>query len=818
MATYDANSRQWVANDGTRGFPTAQAAQEYERGLAQSGQRPTPSSQQYGSGTGNTGGRGSSSAQPVAGGNQGTYAPTADGRGGTYTPPAGYAAQPGYFTDENFLTQAVNTFQGVDPLASFIGGADYAERATKGEISYADALGKAFDRSDFIGGTGDLVRAVGNEGSAKDRLLRAGNAAVRPIITGPLERPLEKLGLGGVQDFINPGGQAIFATQDEILDRALPGGSYIQGPNVPGTSLGEDPASGAGAGGYQDRAGVRATEAIDDFVTDTIPAGAKAAYDLGKDAVNGIYNAGKDAWDYIRENAPVNTNPTEPAFARPTAPSLGGGFGAGGGAGGSGGAARPPQNLATPSGAAQQLANPQPGFSSQPQQHQTPGFQTQSFQGGYQPQSSGLQYQSTVPITPDMGPQERVAVQRQNYENAVNALNETRGKYDQELAKLSEIDPFGSQAFLQKATDRAVAQAAGTAAGVRGGRGAQMGASRVAASTQNQLTARGIQEMEEARVRDAIQAASLRGQALQGVGALDTSRLNTETAMEGLNVEAQRSNQADSTNRKAIQTQAETAREGIRASDIASQRQEHTALEGYRAADINSQRVAHTQQQAIQQAEVASQRLAETARMELSQRDIESMRQVQVAAAELTQRDVESLRNLETQFAQIDQQRYATDMAYQTSVDNNLMRQYDIDTNYAIRMEEIVRDSQFSLKDVYEAVLQAGLGLTISDERAKTGIRKAAPRDVREFAKSGRGSTYRYKDRSHGGVDEHFGPMAQDLERTKLGRKLVREGPDGVKRVDTYRLALADHAAIAQLAEDLEKLKKGRKVKTRRAS
>jgi hypothetical protein len=708
-----------------------------------------------------------------------------------------------------WLSSAIDPIGITRPLSDISGGK-----------TAADAFGDQLDRAgDPLGVSGNVVRAAGNEGSAKDRFLRVANAASRPLIAGPLNDPLDRLGLGAVNSLIHPGGKAAAATQDEILDRALPGGSYIQGGNVPGTSLGRDSGSGAGASSYQDRTGVRVTEGVDNFFTDTIPAGAKAAYDLGKDAVNGIYNAGKDAWDYIRENAPVNTNPTEPAFARPTAPSLGGGFGAGGGGGGGGGgAARPPQNLATPSGAAQQLSNPQPGFSSQPQQHQTPGFQTQSFQGGYQPQSSGLQYQSTVPITPDMGPQERVQVQRQNYENAVNALNETRGKYDQELAKLSEIDPFGSQAFLQKATDRAVAQAAGTAAGVRGGRGAQMGASRVAASTQNQLTARGIQEMEEARVRDAIQAASLRGQALQGVGALDTSRLNTETAMEGLNVEAQRSNQQDSTARKAIQTQAETAREGIRAQDIASQRQEHTALEGYRAADINSQRVAHTQQQAIQQAEVASQRLAETARMELSQRDVESMRQVQIAAAELTQRDVESLRNLETQFAQIDQQRYATDMAYQTSVDNNLMRQYDIDTNYSIRMEEIVRDSQFSLKDVYQAVLGAGLGLVTSDERAKTGIRKAAPRDVREFAKSGRGSTYRYKDRSHGGVDEHFGPMAQDLERTKLGKRLVREGPDGVKRVDTYRLALADHAAIAQLAEDLEKLKKGRKVKTRRAS
>jgi hypothetical protein len=51
--------------------------------------------------------------------------------------------------------------------------------------------------------------------------------------------------------------------------------------------------------------------------------------------------------------------------------------------------------------------------------------------------------------------------------------------------------------------------------------------------------------------------------------------------------------------------------------------------------------------------------------------------------------------------------------------------------------------------------------------------------------------------------------MAQDLQKSKIGRTVVVEKADGLY-VDTGRLALADHAALAELAREVKALKSGK--------
>jgi hypothetical protein len=51
---------------------------------------------------------------------------------------------------------------------------------------------------------------------------------------------------------------------------------------------------------------------------------------------------------------------------------------------------------------------------------------------------------------------------------------------------------------------------------------------------------------------------------------------------------------------------------------------------------------------------------------------------------------------------------------------------------------------------------------------------------------------------------EHIGPMAQEIE--KVNPACVVETPEGVKTVDTARLALMNAGVIAQLARDVKKL------------
>jgi hypothetical protein len=55
--------------------------------------------------------------------------------------------------------------------------------------------------------------------------------------------------------------------------------------------------------------------------------------------------------------------------------------------------------------------------------------------------------------------------------------------------------------------------------------------------------------------------------------------------------------------------------------------------------------------------------------------------------------------------------------------------------------------------------------------------------------------------------EEHIGPMAQDIER--VNPACVVETPEGVKTVDTGRLALMNAGAIAELAREIAALKHG---------
>ncbi len=98
------------------------------------------------------------------------------------------------------------------------------------------------------------------------------------------------------------------------------------------------------------------------------------------------------------------------------------------------------------------------------------------------------------------------------------------------------------------------------------------------------------------------------------------------------------------------------------------------------------------------------------------------------------------------------------------------------------------------------------LATVLSDERTKTDI---SPLDsLAEHLRAAPGYRYRYKDGfgedpSH----EHAGPMAQDLEKSPFGKTIVRRGQDGLRRVDTSRLTLVNHAALAGMRSELDRLK-----------
>ncbi len=97
----------------------------------------------------------------------------------------------------------------------------------------------------------------------------------------------------------------------------------------------------------------------------------------------------------------------------------------------------------------------------------------------------------------------------------------------------------------------------------------------------------------------------------------------------------------------------------------------------------------------------------------------------------------------------------------------------------------------------------AGIATAVSDERAKENIADAHD-SVDDFLDNLKPKSFDYKDPKHGGKN-YVGFMAQDAERSALGKALVKE-VGGVKTIDTSRLLMALTASNARLNERLRKV------------
>ena len=333
------------------------------------------------------------------------------------------------------------------------------------------------------------------------------------------------------------------------------------------------------------------------------------------------------------------------------------------------------------------------------------------------------------------------------YDAAKQGLEQARNDFYNELNRLSGVDPFGNQAFLQKATDRAVAQASGSAAMARGGAAAMAGAQRQAAGVQAQTAARGAQEVAEAGRRDAIQASQLRTQIVGGIG------------------------------------------------------------------DVSNQLAANEVQFADQALKAAQVNL-----------------QAYLGGRELDQAEANSLRQLAIEVAQIDMERYKTDMNYRAQVDQNLTARYQSDQALRGVMAQVEASENLSGGELVMGVLGMGAGLgsaaietlgsapaapaaaavATSDRRAKFNVHDPDARDLADFLGNTKGKLYHYKEPNKPGRKPglNFGPMAQDLAKSRIGATVVVKQKDGTLGVDAARLALADHAALAELAREVEKLKR----------
>jgi len=102
----------------------------------------------------------------------------------------------------------------------------------------------------------------------------------------------------------------------------------------------------------------------------------------------------------------------------------------------------------------------------------------------------------------------------------------------------------------------------------------------------------------------------------------------------------------------------------------------------------------------------------------------------------------------------------------------------------------------------------AGAGVAklieVSDENMKKDI-KPGDKEITSFLDAMKAHSYKYKDEKHG-EGKKVSPMAQELEKTSLGKSMVKEGPDG-KMVDYgagFGAMMAAMASLNQRTKELE--------------
>lgn len=124
--------------------------------------------------------------------------------------------------------------------------------------------------------------------------------------------------------------------------------------------------------------------------------------------------------------------------------------------------------------------------------------------------------------------------------------------------------------------------------------------------------------------------------------------------------------------------------------------------------------------------------------------------------------------------------------------------------------------NQQSQSQLLGGFLGAGATLLASDKDLKKNL-KNDRNSTSDFLNALQAKSYKYKDEKHG-KGQQYGITAQDLEKSKMGKSLVLDTPDG-KMVDTRRgfgAVLASMAELNKRTATLEKAFKKKKLKSRK--
>lgn len=96
--------------------------------------------------------------------------------------------------------------------------------------------------------------------------------------------------------------------------------------------------------------------------------------------------------------------------------------------------------------------------------------------------------------------------------------------------------------------------------------------------------------------------------------------------------------------------------------------------------------------------------------------------------------------------------------------------------------------------------VKGGVGILACDRRLKTEIKEISQEEMAELKSCIKAYRFKYIDADKYGKGEFIGPLAQDLEKSKLGKTLIVEDENGVKQIDVGRAMMLFLATMAEAA------------------
>lgn len=393
---------------------------------------------------------------------------------------------------------------------------------------------------------------------------------------------------------------------------------------------------------------------------------------------------------------------------------------------------------------------------------------------------------------------------RYGQEMTAAALRENQG-YQQQSAyqKLMQMGdqgpgPSAAQAQLQSGQDAAMQQSLALARSGRGG-GANAAALRNAQFQNAQLSQQTNQQSAILRAQEEANWRAQRGQLYGSAGSLATNQRGQDIG--ALQAAGALSSQQRAQDIGAAQAQGQMA-----------QAQGQMAL-GYGGLTAGAENA--------QQNWWKGQAAEEAQRQALMQ----NQQQGRQGYEKLYSQNAMGAQGINTQQ---DLQRDQQTMGLAMAAGGALAMMSDRDAKYDIKPVDLEMGPWDKSYDQYQVEAQAAKGqgsnpfgqfmmnyggqmMAASDERSKTKIQSLQAKldalsgqatvpsmeeDAARTVGNAQGYSYKYKQPDRFGQGTFYGPMAQDLEKTPVGRSVVRQSPDGTKMVDTSRLSLVNTAAL----------------------